>query len=252
MSNSFETELRDRERPIALDLGHEHRPLLVAFGGMMGGLMIPPFEFFHLTKGLDINKIFIRDLDQCWYHAGLPGVSNDIEGTAAFLRHKIDEQGIQRVVFVGNSMGGYAAILFGILVGADLVHAFVPHTSLNDPELVRSKDRLQYLHENFADGHFDLKKFIERRRPSTCIHVHFGGQNEMDTKHALHLEHCRHVFLHAYPHRGHPLVRGLRDSGKLHKILLASVDGSRRYDVCPNHGRVREWLGKLFAGKNRK
>ena len=252
MSNHFETELQDPVRPIALDLAHGHRPLIVAFGGMTGGLMIPPFEFFHLTKGLDINRIFIRDLGQSWYHAGLTSVSTDIEGTAAYLRREIDEHGIRRVVFVGNSMGGYAAILFGTLVGADLVHAFAPHTSLKDPELVRSKDRLQYLHENCADEYFDLRKLIERRRFSTCIHIHYGGKNEIDTRHALHLDHCRTVVLHSYPHRGHPLVRGLRDSGRLHKILLASIDESRRYDVCPGSGRVREWLGKFLADKRRK
>jgi hypothetical protein len=251
MPTEFDSELRDTNRSVVLDLSHEHRPLIVAFGGIGGGLNIPPFEFFHLTKDLDINKIFVRDLGQSWYHSGLPGISHDINGTASYLKEKIKERGIQRVVLVGNSMGGYAAIVFGVLIGADLVHAFGPHTLLKDRRLVRTRERIDYLHQNFGSEYFDLKKLIRRHRPSGCIHIHFGGRDDLDIEHALHIRSCKNVVLHFYPNCGHDLVKQLRDSGRLSEMLIASLARTHRFDTCTDNNSIHSWVSKLFGGQKR-
>lgn len=74
MAANFEDDVNDPELSAVIDLLHPGRPLLIAFGGIVGSLVIPPYEFFNLTRGLDINKIYLRDHSQTWYHSGLPGI----------------------------------------------------------------------------------------------------------------------------------------------------------------------------------
>ena len=52
------------------------------------------------------------------------------------MNELICESNAKKVVFLGNSAGGYAAILFGVLLQVDSVYAFSP------PTLLRKKDCL--------------------------------------------------------------------------------------------------------------
>ncbi|MGZ8955823.1 MAG: YqiA/YcfP family alpha/beta fold hydrolase, partial [Methylovulum sp.] len=104
------------------------------FGGIAGNIAMPPFEFYSASKIMNENKIFIRDFSQTWYHRGLRNISKDIDTTVTFLQKEINELKPEKVYFVGNSMGGYAAILFSMLLKQGDAIAFAPQTFLS-PEL---------------------------------------------------------------------------------------------------------------------
>lgn len=53
------------------------KKLYVIFGGIAAGLNMPPFEFFKSAQILNENKLFLRDLHQCWYHKSLDGISHN-------------------------------------------------------------------------------------------------------------------------------------------------------------------------------
>jgi hypothetical protein len=89
--------------------------LLVTFGGIAHRLAMPPFEFFRLASALEVSKVFLRDLDESWNHRGVRGLSTDVESTAEALERIVSETAAERVVFTGNSAGGYASLLFGAL-----------------------------------------------------------------------------------------------------------------------------------------
>ena len=127
--------------PIAADFSNPSNSVLIAFGGILGAMGIPPFEFFSLTREMQVNKIYLRDLKQAWYHHGLPGVADNINDLVLFLDNILDKNGVEKTVLVGNSMGGFAAILFGVLLSRKvLVHAFSPQTFI---------DRLnRYIHKD--------------------------------------------------------------------------------------------------------
>jgi len=92
---------------------------------------MPPFEFLSLTGGIPVKRVFVRDLRQAWYHHGLPGQGDGLLDVARVLRELIDGHDVRRVVMAGNSAGGYAALVFGCLLGADAVLAFAPQTVLD-------------------------------------------------------------------------------------------------------------------------
>ena len=99
---------------------------------------IPPFEFMNYLSSLYndcCDLLFYKDIHQCWYHKGIEGISTSIKETADYLERKINrqpEKQYEKVIFMGTSAGGYAAILFGSLCKANYVISFKPQTILNN------------------------------------------------------------------------------------------------------------------------
>lgn len=75
------------------------------------------------------RKIYLRDIHKEWYFRGINSVYNTIDKVLSLL--KIMSKGY-KIVTVGSSAGGYAASLFGILLGAERVFAFSPQFDLTE------------------------------------------------------------------------------------------------------------------------
>ncbi len=106
---------------------------IVAFSAR--GVYPTRFHFLGLDRHFpDATRILLRDLSDSWYNAGLPGVGGTVDEIAGRIEEEIAGAGAERVLTVGSSMGGYAAILFGCLIGAERTIALGPQTLL-DPEL---------------------------------------------------------------------------------------------------------------------
>ena len=118
--------------------------LIVCFGGMaqkMGG--IPPFEFVKYLSSIYKNEydlIFYVDIKQCCYHNGFLNITNNIDETVIYLNEKITNGNYNKVIFMGVSAGGYAAILFGSLCNVTNIIAFIPPTKLKKPINPQFKD----------------------------------------------------------------------------------------------------------------
>jgi len=202
--------------------------MIVFFGGFAGGLLLPPFEFLRMTGDAGCSRVFVRDLDQVWYHAGLRDVAPDIAGTASFLRTVLDRSGAANILFVGNSMGGYAAIALGLMLAVPQARiiAFAPQTFIGPARRFFARDR------RWADRAravaacptadrrlFDLRNPIRNQPAPPHIEIHYPVMNRLDRLHAERLRGLPGVAL--CPHRceSHMLVKELRDSGELQRIL---------------------------------
>lgn len=73
------------------------------------------------------KHIFVRDIFKQWYLGGINSQLNSAEKVAEFLRK--ETEGME-VITVGSSAGGYAAILFGDMLGAKRVYAFSPRIEM--------------------------------------------------------------------------------------------------------------------------
>lgn len=111
--------------------------LIVCFGGMalkMGGIL--PFEFLNYLSSIYIkcDLLFYIDTNQCWYHKGIHGITNNIDDTVLYLNNIIKDGNYEKVIFMGTSAGGYASILFGSLCdNVNNVIGFIPQTILDEP-----------------------------------------------------------------------------------------------------------------------
>ena len=95
--------------------------LTIVFGGLDPRVdTLPPFEFFKTFASspslFNTHVLFVRDRQRAWYFHGIHGESNGVKSNIAFLRKEIEALDARRVVCVGCSMGGFAAILYKKLV----------------------------------------------------------------------------------------------------------------------------------------
>jgi hypothetical protein len=224
-------DLGDPEVPLSLELSNDSRTLLVAFGGMLGRIGMPPFEFFSLTGDVPVKRLFVRDLRQAWYHRGMPGYGTTLTSVVESLGQLIADHDVDRLVVTGNSAGGYAALLFGTLLGADTVLCFAPQTVLDLDVLAtmddhRWDDRLRPLVAADAlDARWiDLGSALgQARRTDTRYRVFFDDSLHTDRLHAERLLGLDGVRLYRFGRGRHHLVRTLRDSGALKQILQRAL-----------------------------
>lgn len=117
------------------------------------------FEWYHSRITKASKHIFIRDIFKQWYLAGINKNLNTPEKLIEFLKKETEGY---KIVTIGSSAGGYAAILYGSFINTQYTLAFNPQfeiqsllkrsTETINPLLFRIKDqRTQY---------FDITKFI--------------------------------------------------------------------------------------------
>src|SRR5699024_7210555 len=173
------------------------------------------------------NQIFIRDLNQAWYQKGLEkGKDKSIVDYIQLLEKQINELNPKKVVFVGNSAGGYAALLFGHLLNADSVYAFAPQTFID------RKNRMKYIDFRWRDKVFNVrmstkasefqnlkKVFNSIKNFNTQFHIYYDHTFRLDRIHAKQLKGMKNVTLHSVNDGGHYIVKKLKYEGKLMEIL---------------------------------
>jgi hypothetical protein len=127
---SFRRRTYSLTENVVCDLSASTRTLLIAFSGLALRLPGPVFEFSNAMSQVAVQKVCIRDPEQAWYQHGVQGIGTDIDSVTRYLSDLTDGK---RAILIGNSAGGYGALVFGLLLGVE-VHAFSPQTFLT-PEL---------------------------------------------------------------------------------------------------------------------
>ncbi len=221
---AFREQLEDQSRGFAIeDQGSD--VAIVAFGGIRGGLVIPPFEFFNIVKDAPVTKVFIRDLEQCWYGRGVPGLGRNLREVADAVGTMAAEMRF-RPVFFGVSAGGFAAAATAAIVGQGEAHVFSPQASL------RRADRLRALDPRWTREVARLRRTqapIEDVRPllrdaaEVPVTVYVSDAHRADKRHADMLDELPNVTTRRYAHGSHQLVKDLRDSGELREIMRDSL-----------------------------
>ena len=193
-----------------LEISHANADtIIISFGGCkskLGGIL--PFECLRSLQDWfpRVDLKFIIDKNFAHYHKGIDGVSTNIDDTINFIRNKI--LGYKKVIFVGISAGGYAAILFGSLLNVNHVVAFVPQTILN---------------KAYANKYTNLAPLINK----TTDYKIYGDTAVTDISDNHHQSHVRNIDnfknVHAIYIYGISLPR-MRDSGKLRAIISSCIN----------------------------
>jgi len=211
--------------PISENLVPGSEKLYFFFGGIEGAIGIHPFEFYRSARILDCSRIFFRDPFQSWYQRGLPTVGGDALAIGDYLDARIMESGASQIYFVGNSMGGFAALLFCSMLRRGKAIAFSPQTFVCEEKRLEFGDQrwapqIESMHKSHAASSiYDLKIWIQDQFPEMRASVYVSTADIFDIRHADQLESFANIDIHRYPDAGHMLVRWLRDEGILAQIL---------------------------------
>ena len=221
------------ESPIARDYAAAGDVLLVSFSGLKRNPeKLPGFSLRGTLAGLDVKKLYLRDLDKAWFLRGLFGVTGNVEQTVAFLRNEIVSLDARRVVFTGYSLGGFAALLYGALCGAHEVHAISPQTYINFWRRLRTGDHrwrryVLPLHFSGTRQYHDLRPWLANAPAHTRLHIHYALNSRLDALHAAHVHGLPPVRIHEYEQGSHRLVTVMRESGELRSIFERAAAGEQ-------------------------
>ena len=190
-----------------LEISHANAAtIIISFGGCkskLGGIL--PFECLRSLQDWfpRVDLKFIIDKNFAHYHKGIDGVSTNIDDTIKFIRNKI--LGYKKVIFVGISAGGYAAILFGSLLNVNHVVAFVPQTILDKKE------------------YSNLAPLINK----TTNYKIYGNTSILNKKNIHHQLHVRNIDkfpnVSAIYYNDVSLPK-MRDSGELQQIISSCIN----------------------------
>lgn len=217
---------------VELQLTDSNGDLYFFFGGIAAGIAMPVFEFYESAKILNHSKIFLRDFRQCWYQKGLPGVGSDIRSIQDFVHRQINQIGPRQVFFVGNSMGGFAAILLATLIGAGEAIAFAPQTFIDPQNRLRHWDMRwprqilgTYIHSAFRHHIWDLQPLLQQSAGSPKISIFVSMDDRLDYIHAMRVNGLPGVHVHEFQGGGHKVVKMLKNQGKLPEIMSGRYAG---------------------------
>lgn len=215
------------EGDINVEILRTGRPLIVAFGGVNQGMGMPVFEFFNMLNAYEVSKVFVRDIQQVWYHKGAIEGKGSMIHTKSAIEHIIKEAKPSKVIFIGNSAGGYAAILFGRWLQVDEVHAFSPQSFIglmkklwhNDKRWLLQIVRAHLYFSSFR-SFFDLKSAFEKiQNTTTRFTIYYPKDHRLDALHAERLSTFANVKSIGYSDVGHELISVLKKTGELKEIL---------------------------------
>ncbi|MNK72767.1 hypothetical protein D3C87_922510 [compost metagenome] len=228
-------------------------PLVIAFG-FVSWTTRPAFDFYGRLRKLEqasgqpLNKILVRDSGNAWYHRRIAGLGNHVDETAQALRDLVRRIAPSEVTTVGQSMGAYASVMYGLLLDAQQIVAFGPLSFL-DVQQARLYHELRWLpvmeslaQDPPASGYYDLAALCRARATEhTQLHLVFGtrpdaarpdvanpGASEsvnLDAMHAQRMAAFGRCTLHPFPQSGHAVVQHLIDTKRINGLLAKCILG---------------------------
>jgi hypothetical protein len=217
--------------------------LVIAFGFVSWDTR-PDFDFYGRLKKLEqnsgrhINKILVRDSGNAWYHRRIDGLGTHPDETAESLRALIREIRPSKVITIGQSMGAYAAVMYGLLLDVQQVLAFGPLSFLDPQQALLYHDRrwLSVMRDLAANppasGYYDLQALGRGKTGALPdMHIIFGTKPDQDGKESVNLDamHAQRLAaidnctLHPYPYSGHTVVQHLIDTKRINALLARLI-----------------------------
>jgi hypothetical protein len=207
------------------------------------------FDFFFLARQHDFDVVLVRDVQNTWFQMPVEGEPDSRAALLGHLSRLLPHY--ERVVCLGHSMGGYAAILFGRLMGVDRVLALAPQTDLT-PEYARTikddryTERLIRLRDLPLPLFFsDLAQVPYGARVQTTIYI--AGEDRLDREHALRLAGQPGVTIVPLDGVGHGLSQPLMKSGALMEMIRISAYTGEVYSPQPRLDALREQFRHKIA-----
>ncbi len=136
------------------------------------------YEWKNLSSYKELDKtarkrIFIRDVYKQWYVMGCSKDLNTVDKLYSYLKEIT--KGCT-VITVGNSAGGYAAVLFGILLKAKIIYSFSGQFSIMD----KINDNNILIQKNKNRSYYNLKQLIELNTENTPIYWFYAAKSQYD------------------------------------------------------------------------
>lgn len=204
------------------DLRIKHWPgagprLVVAFTGVglgHGGMQTDEFVGSG-SAGRANHVVCVIDRRRSWFSSA--DLRDRVVALLAGLRARL---AITDVVTIGNSMGGYAALLFAERLGARVAIAFVPQASVS-PAVVTETRWPQFRAGVALAEHLSLPGILGA---GTSHYAIYGDASAPDLRHAHLLEDAGRVRVFRVAGADHGIAMAIKEAGLLPALTAALMD----------------------------
>jgi hypothetical protein len=220
----------DRTKDVQIATSPGARASVVLTTGISFGFL--PLAFVDtLFAAHGLNVIYLRDFRERAYLRGIVSLGADEAETIAALKRLVAELGTKRTIVMGSSAGGFSALRYGALMGADIAVSFSGPTagvSYFDTAKVSAWNPdffVKALLEREGDLPFDLVPLLSKTWPTKFIQF-YGRDSPNDARQAKRLEGLPNVTLMAVPDVGdHFVVDHMIADGSFEALLGTLASG---------------------------
>lgn len=210
--------------------------LLVAFDNLASINQRPedrpwPVWMDKRAKALNYSILGLQSHHKDWYRN--PDAPTQIKELRAL--NYFDQ--FQNIVFIGTSMGGFAALCYAGLVPRAQVLAFSPQSTLNR-DIAPFERRYPYPYRKFdwqSPDYLDASKYVDQIASG---HIFYDPRVREDKLHARRLRAPQLTEVRV-PHAGHTLIRVLVKAGALDHLLA----------TYPESGQIDATFFRLLRNK---
>ena len=219
----------------AVDVMLARRPgsskCIVVFTGAAKQIWVS-LHILHQIMPTDCHIIYLKDHSDLGYLLGLPVFGAGFSRMVYGLKSICDGLGVKEVYVLGSSAGGFAALSFGLLIGASRMLSFSPQTDLTD--LVRRHDAAamaqgdpRWRQPDILPPYLDLVEQYKNTSNPPRLVLTFGGANTADAPAALRMAGLSGVVLNeAVGYARHDILAWCFANGQI-RTLIDGMMGSR-------------------------
>ena len=191
---AYEAFVDDEASDVQVVRRRRAQAVLFVFTGVSGraGMALPLAHRWFAA--IDAHVVYLRDFNHQAFNGGVRSLGPDRRATLEGLWDIIDQLGASVALTCGNSLGGYAALHYGLARRARSILAFSAMTSMVPPLLSREEaGRLR------LRSAVDLRPFLATAARPLRVLMVYGAECGFDARHARHVEDLPSVQLEALP-----------------------------------------------------
>ena len=200
------------------------------FSGLHGRMSTPIEALNFWFQRPDINVVYIYDPAGLIFMAGVHGLGESFDAAAEALAELHRELGAGRLLFLGYSGGGYAALRYALVLRPERVLILSGLTFLTEEAEDGDEARLPLLvrFKRFAPGQMvDLRPMLQAQDPPLRIAAYYGALHARDVEHARNIADLPGVTAVAVPEEErHVLIWWFHQNDRLRHLIDELVEGA--------------------------
>ena len=201
------------ERDVQIAPVANAKSAVLVFTGGNDAISMPLAVFDRYVSTLKITAVYLKDFRRLRYLLGVQSLGGDYEVTLKMLRDILGRVGAKHVSTFGNCEGGFAAIRYGVELGADRIVTFGAPTYSPDDSFTKIEQARNFMKNRLASSvnpeMMDLRPFLESRQHRAQIDFFYEEEDTRDSIHAAHLAGVTGVRFHPQPGLNHHMLRQL-------------------------------------------
>jgi tetratricopeptide (TPR) repeat protein len=206
---------------------------VLVFTGSNDAVSMPLALFDQYLAPLAITAIYLKDFNRLRFLRGIRSMGADYQTTLVALRELLAGLGVRRLCTLGNCDGGFAAIRYGVELGADRIIAFHAPTHSPPETLAKVEQARNFMRRRLAAmvpaDMSDLRQFLQACPHDARIELFYDETEPRDTLHAMYLSDLPGIRLHPRPGNSmHHLLLGLALTSDDFTGVLGTLFGIER------------------------